>query len=338
MTNEILANYDGAISFNDINEIAKQTLFIEDNITHDCNNERLQKFIKLIQQYVIAQRATNALSNEMDKVQIDVKREIKRFIKQCSKSNSNRTRQIYEYSISTFIEYLSMTNKDILHATTIDADSYINYLNGEHLSANTIRSRIAGIRCLYTYLSRHYECIKNIFVGVKIPRRINAKLTVIPSKCEMKSIIDYIKERNEKLACIVELISLTGLRCGAFANMTVYRSGKFSTITKGKQFVNKFDKHCMTLIRNTFGTIKHETCVFNEINTNNIKRLFMYYTKQMYDKQMIDNAYSLHKLRHYYATNEYKANHDIVKLSQQLNHSSIGVTGMYLTTLKREFD
>jgi integrase len=231
-----------------------------------------------------------------------------------------------------------MTNKDILHATTIDADSYINYLNGEHLSANTIRSRIAGIRCLYTYLSRHYECIKNIFVGVKLPKRINAKLISIPSKRELKSIIDYIAKRNAKLSCIVELISLTGLRCGVFTNMTVYRNGKFSTITKGKQFVNKFDKHCMTLIRNTFGPIQRETQSFSEIKTPNIKRLFIHYMKQMHDKQMIADAYSLHDLRHYYAANEYKANHDIVKLSQQLNHSGLSVTGGYLTTVRHEFD
>jgi site-specific recombinase XerD len=319
-------------------DIAKQISYIEDNMLQNLSDKQLSQFLDVVKQFTLVQRKSNALSNEVDKQRIDITHEIKRFIKQCSKSKSIRTRQIYEYSINTFIDYLSITNNDILHATTIDADNYINYLNGEHLSSNTIRSRIAGIRCLYTYLSRHYECIKNIFVGVKLPKRINAKLTLIPSKREMKSIIDYIAKSNAKLSCIVELISLTGLRCGAFANMTVYRNGTFSTITKGKQFVNKFDKHCMTLIRNTFGTIKHETCVFNEITTNNIKRLFMYYMKQMYDKQMIDDAYSLHDLRHYYATNEYKANHDIVKLSQQLNHSDIGVTGRYLTTLRREFD
>jgi site-specific recombinase XerD len=334
---KLITQHDGALSLNDLIDIAKQTAHIENNVTNYLNNEQLQKFVNTIQQYTLIHRGAHTLSNEMDKLQINVEREIKRFIKQCSKSNSIRTQRLYEFAIRKFIDYLSNINNDLLHATTIDADNYVNYLNGEHLSANSIRSRIAGTRCLYTYLSRHYECIKNIFVGVKLPKRINTKLTLIPSKREMKLITDYIAKRNVKLACIVELISLTGLRCGAFTNMTIYRSGKFITVTKGKQFINKFDKHCMTLIRNTFGAIKHETKLFNEINTNNIKRLFIYYTQQMCNKQMIENAYSLHDLRHYYATNEYKQTHDIVKLSQQLNHSGIGITGAYLTTLKREF-
>jgi integrase len=317
-----------------LNELANQTNEIERNLTYTLNNEQLQQFQKYIQIQTLINRGVNSLSNEMDKLNINLNSETKRFISSCSKSNSLRTQAIYLKAINKFTEYLSLHNNDILHASTIDVDNYINYLNGDNLSANTIRLYVAGIRCLYSYLGRHYDCIKNIFDKCKIPKRINTKQTEVPAKRELNKIINYVRKHNSQLACLIELMSLTGLRSGAFTNMTVKRSGAFTTITKGKRYDGKFDNYCMTLIRREFGAISHEIRLFERINAHNIQHLIIYYTKQMYSKHLIEHAYSAHDLRHYFACDYYKRTHDIVSLSRLLNHSNISVTGGYLTTLK----
>jgi integrase len=187
-------------------------------------------------------------------------------------------------------------------------------------------------------LSRHYDCVKNIFSGIKLPKNVNSKLTVIPNDTELRAIIEYIRERNPKLACLVELISRKGFRCGAFERMTVYRSGRFSTITKGKQFTGHFDEYEMRLIRENFGNTTGDNMVFTELTSSRIRSLFLHYTRSMRDSGLIKEAYSLHDLRHYFASTEYRKNKDIYALSHKLNHAGIAVTGAYLTTLKRDFD
>jgi integrase len=119
--------------------------------------------------------------------------------------------------------------------------------------------------------------------------------------------------------------------------MTVYRSGRFSTVTKGKQFTGKFDEYEMRLIHENFGPTTGNT-VFAEMTANKVKNYFKHFTADMRESGLIRDSYSLHDLRHYFATTEYGKNKDIFNLSHKLNHSNIAVTGAYLTTLKRDFE
>jgi integrase len=120
--------------------------------------------------------------------------------------------------------------------------------------------------------------------------------------------------------------------------MTVYRSGRFSTITKGKQFTGRFDEYEMRLIRENFGNTTGDNMAFAEMTSGRMRSLFLYYTGCMRDLGLIREPYSLHDLRHYFAATEYRKNKDIFELSNKLNHAGIAVTGAYLTTLKRNFD
>jgi site-specific recombinase XerD len=332
-----LPDDDDKIKWNDLITTAKQTAHIEDNLDGLLTEEQLIQFVKYIQQQTIVQRSTTQLSEEMDRVAIDVDAELERFIGQCSPTGSQSTKHMYRNAIKQFIGYLARNGKDLLHAKTRDADGYVAYLNGDGLSANTVRARVAGISCFYTYLSRHYDCVKNIFDGVKLPKKVNSKLTIAPDIIELGEIIKYVRERNPKLACLVELISSKGFRCGAFERMTVYRNGRFSTITKGKQFNGQFDKYEMQLIRKNFGNVTRDTAVFAEMTSVKIRNYFKHFTTSMRDLGLIRDSYSLHDLRHYFAASEYRKNKDIFDLSCKLNHANIAVTGAYLTTLKRDF-
>jgi site-specific recombinase XerD len=347
--NLIHDNHDNSIHDNHVNlihdnlihddilsleQLANETLDIETNFERYFNVEQQIRVRRLIQYQAIVQRKSDKLSDEMNKLNINLTYEIQQFISTCSKSNSQATRTNYERSINMFIDYMSNHDNDILHATTLDADNFITYLRGDNYSANSIHLFVSSLSCLYSYLHRHYDCVNNIFHRCKLPSKLNMKITTIPTNNELRKIINYVKRSdNSKLACLIEIMSLTGLRSGAFTNMTIYRNGKFNTITKGKQFNGQFDKHIMTLIRNSFGSISRETRPFIDINARNIQRLFIYYTKHLHDKCVINYAYSLHDLRHYYAVNTYKRTHDIVSISHQLNHSNIGITGNYLTAL-----
>jgi site-specific recombinase XerD len=325
------------IKWNDLINTAKQTAHIEANLDTLLTQEQLIQFARIIQEHTLLQRGVSQLSEEIDRANIDLAAELERFIGQCSRTNSMATQLGYRNSIKRFQDYLAMAGKDLLCARTIDADNYVAYLNGDGLSPNSIRSVVAGIRCFYTYLSRHYDSVKNVFTGVKLPRKVNAKLTVIPDATELRAIIEYVRERNPKLACVTELISRKGFRCGAFERMTVYRSGRFSTVTKGKQFNGRFDEYEMRLIRENFGNATGDT-VFAEMTAVKTKNYFKHFTASMRDLGLIRESYSAHDLRHYFATTEYGRNKDIYALSHKLNHSGIAVTGAYLTTLKRDFE
>jgi integrase len=94
----------------------------------------------------------------------------------------------------------------------------------------------------------------------------------------------------------------------------------------------------MQLIRKNFGNITSDTEVFAEMTSVKIRNYFKHFTASMRDLGLIRDSYSLHDLRHYFATSEYRKNKDIYALSHKLNHANIAVTGAYLTTLKRNFD
>jgi integrase len=55
--------------------------------------------------------------------------------------------------------------------------------------------------------------------------------------------------------------------------------------------------------------------------------------KKLHKAGLIQGAYSCHDLRHFYATEEYRKNRDIHRLSKLLGHASIQVTETYLKGL-----
>ena len=72
---------------------------------------------------------------------------------------------------------------------------------------------------------------------------------------------------------------------------------------------------------------------FEDMKAENICNTFRYYTAKLYKEGRIKAIYSIHDLRHFFATEYYKRAKDIKGLQVMLNHSSVTSTEKYLSSL-----
>jgi integrase len=56
--------------------------------------------------------------------------------------------------------------------------------------------------------------------------------------------------------------------------------------------------------------------------------------EKLYNLKEVNEIYSCHDLRHYYAKKEYEKTKDIYRVSRLLNHSSVTITEGYLRSLE----
>lgn len=128
------------------------------------------------------------------------------------------------------------------------------------------------------------------------------------------------------LRAAVTAMAYRGFRVGALPGLTVTGS-RFSTVSKGKAWKGELPLRVRAALRDRgakpFGGVKPGT----------VQAAFKRVTTRLAKAGVIAHAYSVHDLRHFFASTEYAKDHDLVRVSRLLNHADVKVTTQYLSDL-----
>jgi integrase len=221
-----------------------------------------------------------------------------------------------------------------LELSPAQADDFIYSLRteksektGSENSPATVRIATAAASSLYTFMHRRHNAVENPFRGSKArPKEKAVRELAVPSKEELKIIL---KELPAPEAAAVSIMAGLGLRAGALP--TLEKSGeRYKARSKGKSF---YVDLAPDMIKRLTRAALPLRAPFAGKTANSIELIVAYHIKKLYRAGKIGAAYSCHDFRHFAAVREYGKDHDIKRVRDFLNHSSISITERYLRSI-----
>jgi site-specific recombinase XerD len=293
--------------------------------------------LEMIARLVMTQRLAAELNAAVDLAGIDWNQKRETFL---GDARSDHTRRAYAAALGKLETWASREGINPLEMNAATADQFIRTLKAEGKAAATTRRDIAAISAFFTWLERYHAQIKNPVRGTRIrPPKENKKDTVIPSDADYKTILAELPPVEK---AIIITMATRGLRAGALITL-VLKGSKYHGKSKGK-ILEEAGTPGITLPTAAIKAIKAagldikrpflwKTKQGTENTANAIEGRINYYIGKLFREGKIGAAYSCHDFRHYFATNEYKKNKDIFRLSKLLNHAGIQITQVYLKSL-----
>lgn len=242
-----------------------------------------------------------------------------------------------------------MSLNDIRFLNTSDIYGFIFYLAENHNSIGTRIKKIEHLRTFFDYLYRIKTTLfKETFKTIKREKNIYTKLPNYLSLTEAKKVLkvyenkeDFRSLRNNAmihlfLGCGLRLAELNELKISDFD----FKENKFVVLGKGQKertcYINAnikeiLQKYINYRKNNPIDDKDIDDCLFisqwnRKISDREIRKII----KKTYEKAEIDGTkYSVHSLRHSYATILYKSGVDIRLLQILLGHSRIETTQIY---------
>jgi len=239
---------------------------------------------------------------------------------------SHQTRIRYRNGIRRWIAYCSSSGVHPLLATPKDADLFAAQLTGAPASVN---SAISGVSSFYATLYKWGKIQRTPFIRIA-RRQESACEKHIPTAKEVNQIIiradghDFLRGSIYKEAIMA--MAYRGFRVGALPHLMV-NGRRFTTTSKGKAWQGELPPR---VVRALLPMGKQP---FAAVKTGTIQTAFKRLTRRLTAAGVIAHAYSVHDLRHFYATSEYRRDRDLVRVSRLLNHADVKVTTKYLHDL-----
>ena len=254
-------------------------------------------------------------------------------------------------TITGFINHLHLEEKS---ANTIekyarDVNAFAVYLNGNVVSkdlvieykqkliadgyaVSSINSMLAAVNSLFDYL----EWVDCKVKSIKIQRQIYCPESKELSRAEYLRLVETAeRNHNHRLNMILQTIGGTGIRISELQFITVeaVKSGTVEVACKGKNrvifIVKKLKKKLLQYAKDKH--IKAGAIFITKsgkpVNRTNVWREMKALCKQA--KVNPDKVFP-HNLRHLFARTFYKLEKDIAKLADNLGHSSINTTRIYI--------
>lgn len=258
---------------------------------------------------------------------------INEFLKSlANEGKSENTIESYYIDIKDYIQSYSELNRDNIL-------SYKKQLKQLNKSATTINHRLSALKKYNLWLIETKQD-SNIYVISNDMMKIQ-KQYASPTKINDKDVIDFYnqlqKEQNKRNIAIVYLILSTGIRRAECANIKIsdidfkddkliIRSGKGdkqrSVLLNSK--VIEILKDYIDTDRNNY-IYKHSPYLFISSKSEKIANETINAIMKPYGGDKI----TPHMLRHFWATNAYKKNMNLVEIANNLGHSSLQTTTIY---------
>jgi len=263
---------------------------------------------------------------------IDLIKEKEIWLDTIDSANSQRT---YRNGIDKFLKYCESHDLKPMLFSPDDVRVFVNWLKTNGTTTPTVRSVISSCKKLFAILLETIPTYPNPFnqKGILPRKDKRVKELLVPDQNDFDRVLDYF-QKEEKLIpyTAIKLIAKHGMRIGAFQKMKV-REKKAITESKGGKHSFMFDDEDITLLK---------ACPLNEYTAEQLGGIVNYHLEKAYEKGVTREKYSVHDLRHYFATDFYTKNKDtnpnsvILELSKKLGHKSIFTTEVYLESLKKE--
>lgn len=242
-----------------------------------------------------------------------------------------------------------MTLNDIRFLNTSDIYGFIFYLAENHNSIGTRIKKIEHLRTFFDFLYRIKTTLfKEPFKTIKREKNIYSKLPKYLSLEESKKVLkvyenkeDFRSLRNNAmmhlfLGCGLRLAELNELKISDFD----FKENKFVVLGKGsKERTCYLNANAKEILQKYINYRKDNPIADKDIdaflfisqwNKKISDREIRKIVKKTYEKAEInENQYSVHTLRHSFATILYKSGVDIRLLQVLLGHSRIETTQIY---------
>ena len=148
----------------------------------------------------------------------------------------------------------------------------------------------------------------------------------VPSPEEIQTL--KAESSGELQAAIVIMADL-GLRVGALPAMRINGSTFIST-SKGKEIAGELPRELKREIAQAGLSAR---APFEGVTAGHIADTFRWLVGGLYDAGRIRERYSVHDLRHSFATRLYLETRDVYRVSRALHHSGVDITTRYLRSL-----
>lgn len=288
------------------------------------------------------------------------------FIDTLEKDN---TKKNYKVALEQFVTYLEKTlnvkdtDIDVKELKTSDVKKYRIYLTNLkdsndktiHYAKSTINQKIFAIESFFNFLKDDRLVDYNIVKGIKA-YKTDAEFNIFLNKEETAMLINYVtnmrKKNNERKfefrkardTFMLRLMINTGLRISEVLSIDldnikddgeiyigVTKNGRPHTVYLNQNTMDYYEKYLLEREK-----IKNVTTDKVFIST---RGKAMEQSKSMVNRELAQycldagiKRISPHKLRHSFAYLFLQNGGDIASLQEQLNHSSIGITGRYTHT------
>jgi len=264
---------------------------------------------------------------------IDLTKEMESWLGTVTSASSQRT---YRSGITNhFLTYCKEHGIDPMMVSPKEVKVFVHYLIDSGESNPLIRSVISSCKKLFVHLWENHEIPSqtNPFILKSLwPAKKRVKDLIVPNRTDVDSIMGYAR-KNPTVHNAIKLIVKHGMRIGAFEKMKV-RGKKAVTESKGKKHTFEFDDEDLALLKTT---------PLNKYDSKRLGGRVNSLLNRAYQNGIVNDKYSAHDFRHYFAVEYYKKHeagldHSLLvrKLSKKLGHNNVLTTENYLESLNKE--
>jgi integrase len=267
------------------------------------------------------------LKHAVDLERIDYSAERARFIERASRTGSKRTRSLYAAALARLEAWCAPRGLSPLELAPALADDWISDLKRLGRSPATVRLDVSGASAFWTWLERRHPQLRNPFRGTRErPALRMVRKLETPNTQEIEAMMS---EADPLLRSAIAVMAHVGLRVGALPGLSIHGE-RFTTITKGKEQGGRMPEEARGEIERAGLSLRSP---FAATTAPRIAARFVYLVGKLYARGRLRARYSVHDLRHFFATRFYEETKDIYRLEKALGHATIGVTEAYLRSL-----
>jgi integrase/recombinase XerD len=267
--------------------------------------------------------------------QIDINKEIELFLQSFNSRNTIRT---YKSYINNYVKYCKENSLNLLTSTPKQIDDYLLDLNKQGKSQTVINMKCKSLSSLFSFLQRRYSDIISVnpCFGNRIVRQVKNKYTdrSFPSINDISILQNNLTSLN-KLVLII--LVEQGFRINGLYNLEIDINKKsFQTITKGKVLTGKLTEKSFNYLKSYFedGLIKDIKKPFTStLSEKTLIKHFKQEQTELFNQHKIEQVFTPHKFRSYFASRLYNQTKDIYLCKKMLGHSTITSTEIYLQGL-----
>jgi len=276
----------------------------------------------------MAQQAQAAFSVAVKIAGIDYAAEKRTFLENAGKTKSAHTARAYRNALRELETYAAEKHVNVLELDPAGADGFIYWKNSQpRASAATVRLAAAATSSFFTFLERrHSGVLSNPFRGTKARPALHYSRVDLPTGADIDALL---KALSPKWAVAVSIMAGRGLRVGGLANLSI-KGRRFAVRTKGKDRNGELPAHIVKAVKEAGLELRQP---FGDLTEAQLQHAVTYEIKKAHKAGAVRFPFSPHKLRHYYAVNEYRKDGDIRRVSKLLGHCGIAVTEHYLRGL-----
>ena len=287
----------------------------------DLPAEDLERLTRVI----VAEDLKDQLKHAAHLEKINLATEIATFLQ---RTGSPHTRRAYTKALVDLSSWCDKRRITILELSPATSDDWIADLKASGASPSTVRLKVAGVSSFLTWMERrHPEEVRNPIRGTRErPRAKSVRPLKVPSPEEVETL--KVEALGELRAAIVIMADL-GLRVGALPTMRINGS-TFTSTSKGREIAGELPPE-----------VKHEIAhaglsaraPFEGVTAGHLADTFRWLVGRLHEAGKIRERYSVHDLRHSFATRLYLETRDVYRVSRALHHSGADITSRYLRSL-----